>query len=84
MSDLFLDRSGVSIETVSIGKGIVNWRVHFPPLAKRHPRVEEEYDDLQEACCDIKRYLEREQVDPETVTLVEQRCPELKWGSGGE
>ncbi len=82
MADLFLDRDRVYIETVSLGKGLVNWKVHFPPMAKRHPQVKKEYGDLQEVCRDVKRHLEREQVDPETVALVEQHCTDLEWGGG--
>ena len=81
MSDLFLDRSGVYIETVSLGKGYVNWKVHFPTLAKRLPGVKSEYDDLIAACKDVKRFLRREEVDPETVTQVEQHYADGKWGA---
>ncbi len=82
MSDLFLGRSGVYIERVSLGKGYVSWKVRFPPLARHHPGVKKEYGDLDEACRDVKRHLGEEDVDRETVKLIEERCPGLAWGSG--
>ena len=82
MSDLFLDRSGVYIETVSIGKGFVKWNVHFPTLAIHSPQIKRQYEDLQEVCKDVKQFLQKEEVDPETVELVERECPDVPWGSG--
>ena len=81
MSDLFIDKTGVYLETVSLGKGYVSFRVQVPPMAKRNPHLKKEYDDLDEACRDLKRFLGRDEVDPETVLVVEKQCPEGHWGS---
>ena len=80
MSDLFMDRSGVYLETVSLGKGLVNWKVHFPTLGKTRKSIEKEYDDLVQACRDLKRFLNKDEVDPETAGLIEQQCPDGEWG----
>ena len=40
----------IRLESVSIGKGFVRWRVVTPHLRKRPRDLEEDYEDLTSAC----------------------------------
>ncbi|MFQ5655681.1 MAG: hypothetical protein ACE5GW_13250 [Planctomycetota bacterium] len=72
---------GIRLESVSMGKGIVRWRVQFPPLARRDRNIRREYGDLMEAIGDVKRFCERAQVAEGTARLIEEKLPDGKWGS---
>ena len=73
--------SGIQLVSVSMGKGIVHWRVVYPHLARKHRGLAKEYRELDEACRSLKRCLRREQVAAETATLVDARVPEGEWGA---
>lgn len=73
---------GIALVSVSMGKGIVHWRVDYPHLARRNRHLQKEYADLDEACTELKRHLSRDQVEAKTAQLVEERAPEGEWGSG--
>ncbi len=72
---------GIRLDSVSMGKGFVEWHVHYPPVAKKIRELKGRYDDLNEACADLKRYCLKEEVNGETVRLVEEQCPDISWGS---
>ncbi|MCA8961951.1 MAG: hypothetical protein KDC38_15605 [Planctomycetes bacterium] len=74
--------SGVRLEPVSMGKGFVEWQVVYPSLAKKCRGLPSRFEDLREACRELKRHLTADRVDPETVALVEQQAPEGAWGEG--
>lgn len=73
--------SGIRLESVSIGKGTVTWRVVYPHLARKNRNLEREYGELGEACVALKRFLDRDELDPKTAALVEEHAPEGAWGS---
>jgi hypothetical protein len=70
----------IRLESTSMGKGIVHWRVVYPHLAKKHRELQREYADLDAACADLKRCLRRDQVDAKTAALVDERAPAGEWG----
>ena len=72
---------GIRIESVSLGKGYVSYRVHFPPLSRRNRAVQKEYPRLARACEAIKRHCRREDCEPETIALVERHVPDGEWSS---
>ncbi len=71
----------IRLESVSIGKGFVRWRVVTPRLKKRPRDLEEDYEDLTSACEVVKALFLEQEVDPDTVALVEERDPDGTWGS---
>ena len=71
----------IQLQSVSMGKGIVHWRVVYPSLAKRNRNLKKEYRELDEACADLKRFLKAEQVEPKTRAMVEERAPAIEWGA---
>ena len=71
----------VKIESVSIGKGFVQWRVILPALQRRPRTLKREYAQLQDACTAVKKNFAREEVTTETATLVEEHDPHTSWGS---
>ena len=71
----------IRLESVSIGKGFVRWRVVTPRLQKRPRDLEKDYEDLTSACEVVKALFLEHEVDPDTVALVEERDPEGTWGS---
>jgi len=76
--------NGIQLRSVSIGKGIVHWQVVYPHMARRNRHLRREYDDLDEACAELKRYLRRDQVEAATAKLVEEHAPEGAWGAQAE
>ena len=73
--------SGIGLTSVSMGKGIVHWRVDHPPLSRKNRNLKKMYEDLDEACADLKRFLASGDVEPKTRAIVEDRRPEGDWGS---
>ena len=71
----------IRLESVSMGKGFVRWRVVTPRLRKRPRDLEKDYEDLTSACVAVKALFLEQEVDPDTVALVEERDPEGTWGS---
>ena len=47
----------------------------------QEPKIEREYKELADVCRELKRYLTVDDIDPETVKLVEENCPDGEWGS---
>lgn len=76
--------NGIQLRSVSMGKGFVHWEVVYPHLARKNRNLRREYGELDEACVELKRYLRRDQVDPATAKLVEERAPEGAWGERAE
>ena len=76
--------TGIELQSVSIGMGIVHWRVVYPHLARRNRNLQREYADLEHACTDLKQFLTEDQVDAKTVALIEERVPEGAWGAEAE
>ena len=74
----------IELQSVSMGKGIVHWRVVYPHLSRRNRHLQKEYRELDEACQCLKRYLHRDDVDPRTAALVDERITEGTWGSHAE
>ena len=72
---------GARIESVSMGKGEVRYKVVMPPLKKRPRALDEDYADLTSACVAVKRFFLRDEVDPDTATQAEERDPTGAWGS---
>ncbi len=73
--------SGIQLQSVSIGKGTVTWRVVYPHLARKNRNLKREYVEVDEACVDLKRFLHRDDLDAGTAALVEKNVPEGAWGS---
>ena len=67
--------SGVTVESVSLGKGLVRWRVVLPPMRRRPRGLEKNYETRTEACEAVKKFFLEEEVDPQTATTI---------GEGGE
>jgi hypothetical protein len=76
--------SGIQLISVSMGKGIVQWRVVYPNLARKNRNLQREYGELDEACAELKRALPRDQVEPKTAALIEERVPDGDWASSPE
>jgi len=76
--------NGIQLRSVSIGKGIVHWRVEYPTMAKKNRNLRREYENLDEACAEMKRFLRKDQLDPATAKIVEDRAPEGAWGERAE
>ena len=70
---------GIRLESVSLGKGLVSWRVNYPPLARRNRAVQPEYERLEDACAALIEHCAREDCDPETIERVERNCPGRTW-----
>ncbi len=73
--------NGIHLQSVPIGKGIVHWRVVYPHLARRNRHLQREYRELDQACADLKRFLQSNQVEPKTRAMVEEHAPEGEWGA---
>ncbi len=73
---------GIRIESVSLGKGYVAWRIQYPPLVRRRRELKAEYPKLAEACEAVQRWCRRDECDPQTAALVEKNAPEGEWASG--
>lgn len=72
--------SGVRLESVSLGKGFVNWRVVLPPMSRRPRGLEKEYESRVDACQAVKKYFLEDEVDPETVAAITEHAPGGQWG----
>ena len=71
----------VHLESVSMGKGFVHWRVNLPPFKRRPRTLQKQYASLEEACSAVKGHYLREEVEPATADLIEKQDPEGTWGS---
>ena len=75
-----LDRT--RIESVSMGAGVVRYRVVLPAMKKRPRSLASDYETLQSACVAVKQCFQKDDVDPETVAMVEDKVPDGSWGQG--
>ena len=73
--------SGVRMESVSLGKGFVRWRVVMPPMSRRPRGLEKDYETRTGACEAVKKFFLEEEVEPQTATSVAEHAPGGKWGS---
>ncbi|MFN0060645.1 MAG: hypothetical protein ACKVX7_19495 [Planctomycetota bacterium] len=61
----------IRLESYSMGKGYVKWRVVYPPMAKKIRGLAAEFDSLALAADALKKFCPREQLDAETAALIE-------------
>jgi hypothetical protein len=73
--------NAIQLQSVSMGKGIVHWRVVHPSLSRRNRNLKKQYADLDEACADLKRFLIADEVEARTRAMVEERAPAGEWGT---
>ena len=71
--------AGVTLESVSMGKGLVHWRVNLPSLKKRPRTLEREYSRVEDACAAIKKHFTKDEVNAETTDLVERYDSKGEW-----
>ncbi len=73
---------GLKVTSVSLGKGRVSWKVDFPPVCRKDPRLRGEWDSMEEVLEILKRVSSRDSVDEITAQLADSRCPDVAWESG--
>ena len=71
----------IRLESYSMGKGYVKWRVCYPPMAKKIRGLATEFESLAEAAEALKAHCTREQLDPATAALVEHQLPSAPWNA---
>ncbi|MDE0959783.1 MAG: hypothetical protein OSB09_03300 [Planctomycetota bacterium] len=71
---------GLKVTSVSLGKGEVAWKVDFPPVGRKDPRLTGQWKTLEQVLDRIKKVCSRELVDEATAQLADERCPESPWG----
>lgn len=76
------ENAGIGIQSVSLGKGLVSWKVAFPPLSRKNQRLTGNYESLDELLSDLKKYSSEEQLAPEVRKLMSERDVSGDWGSG--
>ncbi|HCW44720.1 MAG TPA: hypothetical protein DGU45_05340 [Planctomycetes bacterium] len=73
--------NGLKIQSVSLGKGKVAWKVDFPPVGLKNSKLTGQWESLEEALVALKSSASKAQVDPKTVALADEKCPDTPWGS---
>ncbi|NCF55073.1 MAG: hypothetical protein GWP41_02250 [Planctomycetia bacterium] len=73
--------NGLKIQSVSLGKGKVAWKVDFPPVGPKNSKLTGHWESLEEALVALKSSASKAQVDPNTVALADEKCPDTPWGS---
>lgn len=73
----------IRLESYSMGKGYVKWRVVYPPMAKKIRGLAAEFESLASAAEALQKHCTREQLDSETAALIEaQPLIETQPGAG--
>ncbi len=74
--------NGLKVASVSVGKGLVAWRIDFPPVCRKDARLTGQWDSMEEALSVLKKWSSRESIDPQTADLADEHCPEIAWEEG--